>query len=232
MIETACVVGTGRVGTAITARLRERGLPVSVTGRQLEIGTAELVVLCVPDREIGRVARQIAPGPWLAHTSGATPLSELAPHTRRFALHPLQTFTHSRGAEQLDGVSAALTAESDEAEAVARSLAALLGVAPFPLADADRAAYHAGACIAANFLVTLQHAAALLLGSAGVPPAALDPLLHQVITNGFDLTGPIARGDATTIERHLSALRERAPQLVPLYTTLAQATRDLVVSPC
>ena len=230
MIETACVIGAGRVGTAIAARLRERGVTVTVTGRRLEVGSAGLVVLCVPDAAIAEVAGGIAPGPWIAHTSGATPLTALARHTRRFSLHPLQTFTPARGAEQLDGIFAAVTGDTPEALAAAHELAALLGVEPFALADADRPAYHAGAALAANYLVTLHRAASLLFESAGVPAAALTPLLRQTVDNGFELTGPIARGDWATVELHLATLRERAPRLEPLYRVLADATVDLVLS--
>ena len=108
MIERAQVIGAGRVGSAMAARLRERGLDLSAD-------EPELVLLCVPDRAIAEVAAALEPGPWVAHVSGATPLAALAPHERRFGLHPLQTFTRGRGAEQLDGAFAAVTAETDEA---------------------------------------------------------------------------------------------------------------------
>ena len=108
MIERAHVIGAGRVGSAIAARLRERGL-------DLAADEPELVLLCVPDRAIAEVAAATATGPWVAHVSGATPLAALEPHERRFGLHPLQTFTRDRGAEQLDGAFAAITAETEEA---------------------------------------------------------------------------------------------------------------------
>src|SRR5262249_8722678 len=107
MFQTIRVIGRGRVGSAIAARLEERGL--------LAPGDdAELALLCVPDTAIESVAQSIAPGPWVAHVSGATPLAALAPHRRRFGLHPLQTFSRRRGAEQLDGAWAAVTGESSE----------------------------------------------------------------------------------------------------------------------
>ena len=108
MIERVHVIGAGRVGSAMAARLRERGLDLSSD----EPG---LVLLCVPDRAIAEVAASLPPGPWVAHVSGATPLAALAPHERRFGLHPLQTFTRGRGAEQLDGAFAAVTAENEDA---------------------------------------------------------------------------------------------------------------------
>jgi predicted short-subunit dehydrogenase-like oxidoreductase (DUF2520 family) len=220
MIERVHVVGAGRVGSAVAARLAERGVALSAND-------PELVLLCVPDRAIGEVARGLEPGPWVGHVSGATPLAALEPHARRFGLHPLQTFTRSRGAEQLDGAFAALTAESDEARAVAVELARLLGVTPFALADELRDAYHAGAAIASNYLVTLRRAAGSLLASAGAPPEALDPLMRRTIENGFELTGPIARGDWETVDAHLAAIRRERPELEPMYAALAAATKEL-----
>jgi predicted short-subunit dehydrogenase-like oxidoreductase (DUF2520 family) len=223
MIESVRVVGTGRAGGAIAARLRERGLRVSA-GREAP-ADAELVLLAVPDASIAEVARALEVGPWVAHVSGATSLAALEPHTRRFSVHPLQTLTRDRGAEQLDGAWAAVTAETDEATAMATWLAETLGLRPFPLADADKPLYHAGAAMASNFLVTLYRAAARLMDQTDAPPEALLPLMQRTIENGFVLTGPIARGDWSTVEAHLRALEERAPDLVPLYRALAQATR-------
>jgi predicted short-subunit dehydrogenase-like oxidoreductase (DUF2520 family) len=223
MIDSVCVVGAGLVGRAVAARLAER-LPTRLTGRQLDHGDADLVLLCVPDRAIAEVAARIPPGPWIAHTSGATGLDALTPHARRFSLHPLQTFTNERGPEQLDGAWAAATAESAEGLAVAYELADALGVRPFELADEDRPLYHAGAVVAASFLVTLHEIASELFRAAGAPPDALEPLMRRTIENGFRPTGPHTRGDWETIERHLDEIRERRPELEPLYRALSEAT--------
>jgi predicted short-subunit dehydrogenase-like oxidoreductase (DUF2520 family) len=118
-----------------------------------------------------------------------------------------------------------VTFETDDARAVAEWLASALGLRPFPLADADKPLYHAGAAMASNFLVTLYRAAARLMEETDAPPEALVPLMRRTIENGFALTGPIARGDWSTVEAHLRALEERAPDLAPLYRALAQATR-------
>jgi predicted short-subunit dehydrogenase-like oxidoreductase (DUF2520 family) len=212
------VIGSGRVGSAVAARLRERGVAVGEDD-------PELVLLCVPDSAIPEVAASVSPGPWVAHVSGATPLAALVPHARRFSVHPLQTFTRERGAEQLDGAWAAVTAETDAARSAGRWLAETLGLRPFDLADSARTLYHAGAVFASNYVVTLQRAASLLFESAGAPPEALEPLMRRTIENGFELTGPIARGDRETVERHLDAIRRREPELMPLYRALAEATR-------
>lgn len=218
MLDEVTVIGArGRVGRAVSERLAERGV-------RLDAPSPDLVLLCVPDRAIAEVAASVERGPWVAHVSGATPLAVLAPHTRRFGLHPLQTFTLRRGPEQLDGAWGAVTAETEEAAAAATWLAETLGLRPFALADERRAAYHAGAAIASNYLVTLRHAAGALLESAGAPPEALDPLMLRTIENSFELTGPIERGDWETVDRHLQAIRQERPELEPLYRVLADAT--------
>jgi predicted short-subunit dehydrogenase-like oxidoreductase (DUF2520 family) len=210
------VIGSGRVGSAVAARLSERGIAVGEP--------AQLVLLCVPDDAIAEVARTVEPGPWVAHVSGATPLAALDPHRRRFGLHPLQTFTRARGPEQLDGAWAAVVSESEEARRAALSLAETLGLRPFDLADEARPLYHAGAAIASNYLVTLHEVAAELFRAAGAPPEALVPLMRRTIDNGFELTGPIERGDWETVEAHRRAIREAHPELEPLYDVLAEAT--------
>ena len=217
MFESVTVTGNGRVGSAVAARLAERSVAVGPDG--------ELRLLCVPDAAIAEVARAIEPGPWVAHVSGATTLDALDPHTQRFSVHPLQTFTRGRGAEQLDGAWAAITGDGEEARARALWLAQTLGLRPFELTDTARPLYHAGASIASNYLVTLYRAAARLLDDAGAPPEALVPLMTRTIENGFELTGPIQRGDWETVDRHLEAIRAREPELEEMYTALAEVTR-------
>ena len=216
MVESVNVIGRGRVGSAVAARLEERGVALRED--------AELALLCVPDTAIRDVARGLTPGGWVAHVSGATPLAALDPHERRFSLHPLQTFTRARGPEQLDGAWAAVTAETGDARELGFELARLLGLRPFELADEARPLYHAGAAIASNYLVTLHGAASELFTAAGAPPEALEPLMRRTIENGFELTGPIERGDWATVEAHREAIRSVRPDLEPLYDVLAEET--------
>jgi predicted short-subunit dehydrogenase-like oxidoreductase (DUF2520 family) len=224
MIDSVVVIGArGRVGSAMSARLCERGVAL------LDAGDADQVIVSVPARANGEVAAEIEAGPWVAHVSGGKQFSALAPHERRFSLHPLQTFTLDRGPEQLDGAWAAVTGETDEAVATAKWLATTLGLQPFVLADERRTLYHAGAAIASNYLVTLRVAAGALFEASAVPPEALEPLMRRVIDNGFQLTGPIERGDWETVERHRAAIAEAAPDLLPAYDALATLTaRDTV----
>jgi predicted short-subunit dehydrogenase-like oxidoreductase (DUF2520 family) len=211
------VVGRGRVGSAIAARLKDQGADP-------DSQDPELVLICVPDRAIAEVATRIASGPWIAHTSGAVSLAALAPHTRRFSLHPLQTFTRNGGPGQLDSAYAAISGETDEARRVGFELAEVLGLRPFPLDDEDRALYHVGAVFASNYLVTLHRMASRLFEKVGAPPESLEPLMRRTIDNGFQLTGPIARGDWGTVEAHLEAIRAEAPELEAVYRMLANAT--------
>jgi predicted short-subunit dehydrogenase-like oxidoreductase (DUF2520 family) len=222
LVESVQVIGAGRVGSAVSARLRERG--VALVDDRSSSRSSQLVLLCVPDSAIADVAAEVEPGPWIAHVSGATPLATLAPHVRRFGLHPLQTFTHARGPEQLDGAYAAVTAETPQARSLGFELARLLGLEPFELADDARPLYHAGAAIASNYLVTLFRTASALFAAAGAPAEGLVPLMRRTIENGFELTGPIARGDWATVEAHLRAIRAAAPELEPMYVALAEAT--------
>jgi predicted short-subunit dehydrogenase-like oxidoreductase (DUF2520 family) len=215
MFDQVTVIGAGRAGSTIAARLRERGVAVGDAG--------DLRLLCVPDGAIADVARTIDEGPWLAHVSGATSLAALEPHTRRFSVHPLQTLTTARGAEQLDGAWGAITADAPDGHERARWLADTLGLRPFTLADDKRALYHAGAAVASNYLVTLYRAAAELFEQAGAPAAALVPLMERTIENGFELTGPVARGDWETVERHRAALS--GSDVEALYEALLEATR-------
>ena len=216
MFESVKVIGSGRVGSAVSARLRERGVALGQDG--------QLVLLCVPDSSIAEVAANLDEGPWVAHVSGATPLSALDPHRRRFSMHPLQTFTRARGPEQLDGAWAAVTAEGEAARAAGYWLAETLGLRPFELPDDARPLYHAGAAIASNYLVTLHAVASELFRAAGAPPEALVPLMRGTIDNGFELTGPIERGDWETVDAHRRAIRAARPELEPLYDVLAEAT--------
>lgn len=189
------------------------------------------MLLCVPDSAIAEVAQSITPGPWIAHTSGATPLAALAPHAKRFGLHPLQTIVLGRGPEQLDGAWAAVTGEDEEAITRGTWLARELNLIPFYIPEEFRALYHAGAATASNYLVTLYRAAARMFELSGAPREALLPMMQRVIDNGFELTGPIARGDTQTVEAHLAALGQYAPDLEPLYRALAAALGRGLMTP-
>ncbi len=225
------VIGRGRLGTAITAALRDAGLSVDgPLGRGADPAGADLVLLAVPDAEIAAAAAAVTPGPLVGHCSGATTLAPLHPH-EAFSLHPLMTITAS-GAT-FAGATAAIAGDTERARAAATGLAHALGLRPVAVADADRAVYHAAASVAANFLVTLEAAAERLATVAGLDRAALVPLAQAALDNWANLgaeqalTGPIARGDELTVRRQRAAIATAAPELVRLFDALADATRAL-----
>jgi predicted short-subunit dehydrogenase-like oxidoreductase (DUF2520 family) len=128
------------------------------------------------------------------------------------------------------GAGAAVAGSTEAAGAAAAELARRLGMTPVTVADRDRAAYHAAASMASNFLVTIEDAAERVAATAGVSRAMLLPLVRATVDNWAALgpaalTGPIVRGAHATVSRHRAALRERAPDLLPLYDALADATR-------
>jgi predicted short-subunit dehydrogenase-like oxidoreductase (DUF2520 family) len=225
------IIGDGRMGRALSAALRAAGRPVTgPLGRCPRLPDAiDVVLLCVPDGEIATAAAAVPPRPGrlVGHVSGATTLEPLAGH-EAFSLHPLMTVT---GADaKLAGAGAAIAGSTPRAAALAEQLAADLGMTPFTVPDADRAAYHAAASIASNFLVTLEAAAERLLGH---DRALLVPLVEQTVANwarlgaADALTGPIARGDEQTVARQRAAIEGRTPDLLALFDTMADATRDL-----
>ena len=220
MFKQIRVVGHGRVGSAFAARLEAQGRLAPDTEDE-----ADLVVLCVPDAAIAEVAQSTAEGPWLVHVSGATPLKALDPHTQRFGLHPVQAFVRSRGSEQGDGAWAAVTGESNAARVRGHWLAEVLGLKAFDLDEEQRALYHAGATMASGYLVTLFRLASQAFEQAGAPPEALVPLMRRTIDNGFEMTGPIPRGDWPTIEAHREALAAELPDLLPVYDSLLKVTQ-------
>lgn len=227
------IVGDGRVGRSMAAALRAADADVrGPLDRGATAEGADLVLLAVPDAEIAAAAALIAPGPLVGHFSGASTLGPLAPH-EAFSIHPLMTVA---GADaSFDGVPAAVAGSSPRALAAARALADALRMAPFEVADADRAAYHAAASIASNFLVTLEWFAEDLAATAGIRREAFAPLVRATVENWqidgvAALTGPIARGDDETVARQRAAVRERLPERAELFDVLVAATRQLAAT--
>jgi predicted short-subunit dehydrogenase-like oxidoreductase (DUF2520 family) len=234
------VVGAGRVGVPLAAALRQAGVLVEgPLGRGQAPTTADAVVLCVPDAEIPAAAEAVAGAALLVgHTSGATPLATLAPAgAEMFGLHPLQTFAPGSGPETFRGAGAAVAGSTRRALDFAVALARRLGMTPFEIDDEGRAAYHAAASLASNFLVTLQAAAESVAAGAGLAPdearALLVPLLRRTVDNLAELgpeaalTGPIARGDHATVASQRAAVEEVAPYLLDLFDELVRHTHSL-----
>ncbi len=226
------VVGRGRVGASLAGAARAAGIEVDLLGRDEPIDPAGAILLCVPDDAIVEVCASVAErGPSLVgHVSGASTLDVLAAAREggasTFSLHPLQTFAD--GETAVAGTPAAIAGSDDRALEFARSLAEALGMRPFEVPEESRAAYHAAAAMASNLLVALEESAAEVLERIGVEEAQelLAPLVLRTAGNWAErgpaaLTGPIARGDRATVQRHRVALAETAPELVRLYDALA-----------
>ncbi len=225
------VVGAGRLGTALAPSLQGAGYEVvGPLGRGADGSGADAVLLCVPDREIAEAASAVRAGTLVGHCSGASGLDVLAPH-EGFSIHPLMTVT--RAGASFAGAGAAIAGSTPRALALAGELATALGMPAVEVGDADRAAYHAAASIASNFLITLESAAERLADGVGVERRLLVPLVRATVENWAELgaeralTGPVARGDEATVARQRAALEERAPELLELFDALAQATRAL-----
>jgi predicted short-subunit dehydrogenase-like oxidoreductase (DUF2520 family) len=228
------IIGAGRAGTALARALTGAGWDVApLLGHGDDAGGAaagvDLLVLAVPDGAIAEVAAAVEPRPAtvVAHLAGSLGMGVLAPHPRRGALHPLVPIPPGDlGAERLRGATFAVAGDF-----LVRTVVADLGGTAIEVADADRASYHAAACIASNHLVALLGQVERVAASAGVPLTAYLDLVRATVDNVEQLgpvaalTGPVSRGDDATVARHLAAL---APAERPAYEALADQARVLV----
>lgn len=237
---TLRVVGPGRAGSALSMALAGAGWSVAEPVRHGvdpagAAGGVDLLVLATPDATIASLARAVVPvqGTVVAHLAGSLGLDVLAPHTLRAAVHPLVSLPDAEvGARRLcSGAWFAVAGDPPEALALVEGLVADLGGRAFAVADADRAAYHAAAAIASNHLVALLGQVERVAAGAGVPLEAYLDLVRVTLDNVAEmgpaaaLTGPVARGDWGTVERHRAALP--ADELVA-YDAMVAAARRLV----
>ena len=262
---TVGLVGAGRAATGLAVALRRRGFriagfvarrPSSARRAARAIGlrgggagdlallvrNASVLLICVPDAEIPRVAAALSrlpPGGLLdkvvLHTSGAVGVAPLAPlrdmGARVGGLHPLVSFSRvgvsPPGIIEMRGIAFAIGGDPAAVRA-ARALVRALGGLPILVAEEDRAAYHLAATLVASGTAALLDVgidiATRRLGLSRVRArAALTALLASVVRNvardgaGKGLTGPVSRGDAGTVARHLEALRKEDPSVRELY---------------
>jgi predicted short-subunit dehydrogenase-like oxidoreductase (DUF2520 family) len=230
------LIGPGRAGGSFRIALEElgwecshiyrRGDDVADAGRNVE-----LVVLAAPDSVIYEVAALIeSTEAVVMHLSGATPLSSLAGHFRAAALHPLASLTNPvSGAQALRTTYFAVAGDP-----LAEELAEQLSGNWFPMADGDRALYHGAAAVASNHVVGLLGQVERICAEIGVPFEAFLGLVQTSLDNidslgpTAALTGPAARGDEATIERHRSALIDRLPLELEGYDAVLAMVRRLV----
>jgi predicted short-subunit dehydrogenase-like oxidoreductase (DUF2520 family) len=235
---SVAIIGSGRLGTALARALETGGFDVRGPLGRGEIAEADVALICVADGEIATAATAGHRCRFIGHTSGATPLTALAgAGAQAFGLHPLQTFAGGDGPERFLLIGCAIAGETPEATDVARRLAEALGMQPLEIEDGQRAAYHAAASVASNFLVTLQAMAEELAEGAGLERhearALLAPLVRTTVENWAvkgpeaALTGPVARGDDATVERQREAVVSTAPDLLAAFDALVDRTRAL-----
>jgi predicted short-subunit dehydrogenase-like oxidoreductase (DUF2520 family) len=215
-MRTIRIIGPGRAGTSLAAALSAHGWDVAgFLGRGDDLVDAargvDVLVIATPDDAVAGVAAAVAPSDTttVVHLSGSLGLDALAPHRLRASLHPLVPLpTTAVGATRLSsGVTFAVSGEP-----VARAMALSLGGRVVEVAEADRAAYHAAACIAANHVVALLGQVERVAAAAGLDLEAFLPLTRAAVDDVAALgprralTGPAVRGDWATLSRHLDAL--------------------------
>lgn len=228
------LVGNGRLGRSLAVSLDGFDGPFGrgFDGRTDAGVPYDLVLLVVPDDEIGRAAEVLGDVRLVGHCSGALGVGVLAPR-EAFGVHPLMTVTDV--VADFAGAGAAVAGTTPRALAAATEIARRLGMHGFEIADEQRALYHAAASIAANFLVTLVDAADGLMSSVGAPPGVLAPLVRAALENWIAqggpraLTGPLARGDEHTVALQRAAVMRHAPALVAMFDALAERTRALAL---
>jgi predicted short-subunit dehydrogenase-like oxidoreductase (DUF2520 family) len=202
---------------------------------------SELLLLAVPDDALADLIAGLAAtgsvrrGALVAHTSGAHGVEILEPlavtGALPLALHPVMTFTGSDvDLQRLDGACFGATT-TEELRPVAEALVIEMGAEPVWITEELRTTYHAGLAFGANNLVTLVAESADLLQRAGVsnPERMLGPLLGAALDNSLRhgdraLTGPVARGDAGTVAKHLQAIAGRAPEALSAYIEMSRLT--------
>jgi len=198
---------------------------------------ARYVVISTSDDAIATVCDAIAEtgaigaGSTVIHLSGASGLDLLASARRSGAsvasIHPIQSFSDIQSAiATLPGSTFGITADK-KIEHWAFDLVQNLGGVPFSVSENDKPLYHAAACMASNYLVTLMNTVVDVYRTVGLTDEdatqAFWPLVKGTMLNiegqgtVQSLTGPISRGDVETIKKHLAAFTSRLPHLLPLY---------------
>lgn len=232
-------------GVSLTSRTRADALLPGVPLVEVAevFRRADLVLLAVPDDALPALIEGLAatgtirPGQFVVHTSGRYGIGILDPATGAgalpLALHPAMTFTGtSVDLQRLGGATFGVTAP-EPLWPVAEALVVEMGAEPVRVEEDRRALYHAALAHGANHLVTLVNDAMDLLRAAGVsdPDRSLAPLLSAALDNVLRsgdeaLTGPVARGDAGTVARHLSEIGRVDPDVRAVYVALARRTAE------
>lgn len=187
----------------------------------------------MPDSQLGAASAALPArtGLLVGHCSGATPLTVIEGGHETFGLHPLMTIP--RSGARFAGAIAAVAGSTPRALQLATELAASLGMPTARILDEDRAPYHAAASVASNLLLVVEDLAERLAASAGLPREHLLPLVRATVDHwaaaggAAALTGPVARGDETTVARQRAAVAERCPAVLALFDALVAGARRL-----
>jgi predicted short-subunit dehydrogenase-like oxidoreductase (DUF2520 family) len=256
------IVGPGRLGSALAQELRRSGYRITEIASRNSIASrrkaralakkvhavaaidnprldADLIWFCVPDREIAKVARQMAQvadwkGKIAFHSSGALASEELSVLRRRGAavasVHPLMTFV-TGSIPSLHGIPLALEGDAKAVRA-AREIARDLGAEAFSISKSKKSAYHAWGGFTSPLLIALLVTGERVAHAAGLSPAdarkKMLPIVRQTLANYAKLgpagafSGPIVRGDAQVVRRHVKELK-KIPGAKDVYMSLARA---------
>lgn len=232
-------------GVSDTSRLRAEALLPDVPLVPVEevMAQADLVLITIPDDALeqfvaGAVSQGfVTPGQLLVHASGRYGIGVLAAATAvgalPLALHPAMTLTGtSLDLHRLSGAPFGVTAP-EALRPIAEALVVEMGGEPVWVPEESRALYHAALANGANHLVTLVSQSVDLLASAGVeePAKLLSPLLYAALDNALRqgdqaLTGPVVRGDASSVAAHIEVIGEISPEARNAYIALARLTAD------
>jgi len=254
------IVGAGRCGRTLGRLARRAGWRIgAVTCRTLAhakeatafIGGgrpstrpegAALTLIAVPDGEIEGVARilRMPRGGVAAHTCASFGAETLRPLRPAGTLHPLKSFADSaQAAATFEGTACAVDGDAAAMKLLVPFVRAIGGT-PLRVKAGQKPLYHAGAVFASNYLVTLLETGVRLFEEAGVQRAAALRALTQLALGTLAnveavglpkaLTGPIERGDAATVRRHVQSILERIPRLYPLYSLLGTHTARIAVA--
>ncbi len=268
-MKSVSIIGAGAVGRSLAFALCDGGcIPEAIYSKRTvsastlarSLGTkifgavsvarlsSKIVIISVPDAEIGLVAAQIAEnsgslkGMIFLHTSGALTSDELLPLRRKGgsvgSIHPLQTFSKRRSRTEFTNVHCAIEGDADAVKA-ARAVARIIGARHFTIRKNEKIVYHIAAVFASNYLVTLLSVSERLGRTISIQEKnfrrIIAPLVNQTVENilrtspADALTGPIKRGDGNTVSKHIRKLESTKDlkQFLPLYAALGMETARL-----
>jgi predicted short-subunit dehydrogenase-like oxidoreductase (DUF2520 family) len=258
------IIGTGMVGTAIGFLLKKAGYKVigiadkfpaalkralPYTGGKAfrkpweAVQEADCILITTPDDAISSACKEIAlcpaiKGKLVFHMSGAGGLDLLEPAKKAGAavasIHPLQSFSSiDQAIKNIRGSYFGITADK-KAQLPAKNIVRDLGGIPFFISSDQKPLYHATACFASNYLVSLMNTVESIYQAIGMnakdAKKAYLPLVYGSLKNIENsgsipsLTGPIARGDFGTIKKHITAINKNLPQYSSLYSSLGLIT--------